>query len=60
MKKWKKVSNFAGGVIYASGNERKIVLPNCRDIYFTLDNQAVRWHPDRGGNNPTIIKGKKQ
>jgi hypothetical protein len=59
MKKWKKVSNFAGGVIYASGNERKIVLPNCRDIHFTLDKQTVRWHPDLDANNPAKTKGKK-
>ena len=57
MKRWKKISDFANGVIYASGNERKIVLPNCPDIYFELDKNTVRWYPDSKINNP--IKTKK-
>jgi hypothetical protein len=56
MKRWKKVSNFANGVIYASRNERKIVLPNCPDIYLELDKKTVRWYPDGRLNNPAKIK----
>jgi hypothetical protein len=56
MKKWEKESSFANGVIYASGNERKFVLPNCPDIYFELDKKTVRWYPGSPINNPVTIK----
>jgi hypothetical protein len=56
MKRWKKVSNYANGVIYAAGNERKIVQPNCPDIYLELDKKTVRWYPDSGLNYPVKIK----
>ena len=56
MKKWAKLSCFANGVIYASGNERKIVLPNCPDIYFELDKKTVRWYPSSTPNNPVKIE----
>jgi hypothetical protein len=56
VKKWKKVSNYANGAIYASGDERKIVLPDCPDIYLELNMKTVRWYPDSGVNNPFKIK----
>jgi hypothetical protein len=44
------------GGIYSSGNERKIVLLNCPDIYFELVKKTVRWYPGSRINNPVKIK----
>jgi hypothetical protein len=51
MKEWRKVSNFANGIVYASGKHRKLVIPNYPDIFFELDTKEIRW-------NPSIINGE--
>jgi hypothetical protein len=43
MEKWKKVGNFAGGVIYACGNKRRIVSPGLQEIHYEINAQDVRW-----------------
>ena len=48
MKKWKKVDYFAEGVIYACGNQRKIVTPGKPDVYFEVKGEEVRWHATGG------------
>ncbi|HEY98339.1 MAG TPA: hypothetical protein G4O16_09205 [Dehalococcoidia bacterium] len=45
MKEWKKVCDFANGIVYASGNQRKLVIPNHPDIFFKLDTKEIRWNP---------------
>ena len=53
MKKWKKVTDFANGVVYASGTERKLFIPNCPAIYFEIDKKEVRWRPRTGDRKPS-------
>lgn len=43
MKQWKRIGNYAQGTIYARGDERKLVIPNCPVIYYELDTQKVWW-----------------
>lgn len=45
MKEWRKVSNFANGIVYAYGKHRKLVIPNHPDIFFELDTKEIRWNP---------------
>ena len=40
------MGHYARGVIYGSGNERKLVIPNCPVIYFDLDTNKVYWRQD--------------
>jgi hypothetical protein len=53
VKEWKKVDYFADGVIYACGNEYKVVIPGKPDIYFEVKAQEVRWCRTTGKRNPT-------
>lgn len=39
MKEWKKVTIFAEGVIYARGNERKVVLPGNNAVYYNVSRE---------------------
>ena len=55
MKRWKKVADFANGIVYASGNKRKLVIPNHPDIYFDIDTKEVRWRPDTCNRKPTRL-----
>lgn len=57
MERWKKVCNFANGVVYASGNRRRLIIPNHPDIFFEVDKKEVRWHPG-SGNSASIRQGK--
>ena len=59
MKEWKKVDYFAEGVIYACGNERKIVTPGKPDIYFEVKPKEVRWHGNTGGGITTRLQKEK-
>lgn len=45
MKGWRKVCDFANGIVYASGNRRKLVIPNHSDIYFEVNTKEVWWRP---------------
>ncbi len=56
MKRWKEVCQFANGIVYASGNIRKLVIPNHPDIYFELDTKGVRWRPGTGNRKPTRLQ----
>lgn len=56
MKRWKKVADFANGIVYASGNKRKLVIPNHPYIYFEIDTKEVRWRPGTGNRKPTRLK----
>jgi hypothetical protein len=46
MQKWKKVGYWAGGIVYASGNIRKVIMPRKPDIYFEMDTNKVWWNQD--------------
>ena len=52
MKAWKKVDYFVDGVIYACGQQRKIVTPGDPDIYYEVEAQEVRWHRLASKGNP--------
>jgi hypothetical protein len=49
MEEWIKITEFAHGVVYASGNKRKLVIPNHPDIFFETDTKEVTWQPGTGG-----------
>jgi len=57
VKRWKEVCQFANGIVYASGNKRKLVIPNHPYIYFEIDKKEVRWRPGTGNRKPTRLKG---
>jgi hypothetical protein len=39
MKEWKKITSFAEGVIYARGNERKMLLPGNSAVYYKVNRE---------------------
>lgn len=45
MKRWRKVCDFANGIVYAYGNRRKLVIPKHPDIYFEVNTKEVWWYP---------------
>jgi hypothetical protein len=59
MKKWKEAGCFADGIVYASGNKRKLVIPRKPDICFEPDTKKVWWNQDtRNDILVESIKGK--
>lgn len=59
VKEWKKVDYFADGVIYACGNEGKIVIPGQPDICFEVKDQEVRWRRNTDDGKPIRLKKDK-
>ncbi len=55
MKRWKSIGHFGNRIVYASGNKRKLVIPNYVDIYFETDKREVWWHPDTGDGRSTRL-----
>ena len=58
MKEWKKVDCFAGGVIYACGNVRKIVTPGNNTVYYEVEGLDIRWHSPASTGNPDTQKNQ--
>lgn len=57
MQKWKKAGYFADGIVYASGNKRKLVMPCKPDIYFDLDTKKIWWNPNT--RNDRLVESSK-
>ena len=55
MKDWKKVGNYARGTVYACGNRRKLVVPNCPAVYFELDTNKVWWDTNHNRNTSIVL-----
>jgi len=57
VKEWQKVGYYRQGVVYALGNERKVVIPNCPVIHLKLDTKEVWWY--RNTNRSKTIGSSK-
>ena len=60
MKVWQEVCHFGDGIVFACGNERKLVIPNCPVIYFNTDTKKVRWRPSTSNSKPARINEAKR